>query len=92
MTPRMSWHARQRCQEMGISTKVAKRIVANAEVRYPGTPSANGDPTQVALWTGDERYAVVYAEADDGPVVLTVLFKTLEFYERAGTTFIVKEA
>lgn len=83
-TPGLTRHARERCAEMGISTKVAKRIVRYGEVAYPGTPSEHG-PSMVVLWSGDPHYAVV-ATADRS-LVLTVLFNTPEYYERAGTTF-----
>jgi hypothetical protein len=93
MTPRMTLHARQRCVEMEISTKVAKRIVQCGEVRYPGTPTEEGD-TVVVLWSGEPRYAVVVSADPEDPIVLTVLFNTPDYYARAGSTYIpiVKEA
>ena len=86
-TPVLTRHAQARCAEMEISTKVAKRIVQHGEVAYPGTPSAQG-PTMVVLWSGDPNYAVVTDPSRT--LVLTVLFRTLEFYERAGSTFLAK--
>lgn len=84
-TPRMTDHARERCAEMEISTKVAKHIARHGDVTYPGTPSEEG-PTLVVLWSGDSRFAVV--TNDTRTAVLTVLFNTPVVYERAGATFI----
>lgn len=87
-TPVMSHHARQRCVEMGISTKVAKRIVQTSYLTYAGRP---GSPpgTKVHLSHEHSEYAAVTAPSDEGgEVVLTVLFRTQEEYVRNGTTFI----
>lgn len=86
-TPVLTRHAQQRCVEMEISTKVAKRIVQRGEVAYPGTPSSQG-PTMVVLWSEDRDYAVVTNV--ERTLVLTVLFRTMEFFERCGPTFRVK--
>lgn len=85
MTPKLTTHARERCVEMGISTKIAKWIVRHADLRRPGNP---GTDTVVATSRRYPDYAVVYAEEEGAPVVITVLFNTVQFYARAGTTFV----
>jgi len=88
-TPVLSDHARERCVEMGISTKVAKWIVRHADIRRPGNP---GSHCVVATCKRFPDYAVVYGEEPDGTkVVVTVLFNTTEFYARAGATYVPVE-
>ena len=88
MTPVLTRHARERCAEMGISTKVAKRIVQHARVTYRGT-NAHGGNSRVALCCDYPDYAVVFAEGDDGKaVIITVVFNTPGRYERQGDHFI----
>lgn len=45
MTPRLTDHARKRCAEMGISTKIAKRVIQHADLTRPGY---KGTDAQVA--------------------------------------------
>lgn len=80
-TPRMSEHARQRCRDMGISTKVAKRIVQHPAITHCAKEGR-------VLVTSDKHpeYAVVYAPSDP-PVIVTVLFNTQVRYERQGATW-----
>jgi hypothetical protein len=82
-TPRMTHHARQRCAEMGISTKVAKRIYRERVLTYEGKP---GSDARVAL-SNDQDYAVVYTEVDDGVLICSVVFRTQDDYRRNGATF-----
>jgi hypothetical protein len=85
-TPVLSRHARQRCLEMGISTKVAKRIVQRPNLRRPGNP---GTGTVVATSYEHPGYAVVFVHPpEQAPLVVTVLFDTREFTARAGRTFL----
>lgn len=87
-TPVLSKHARERCAEMGISTKIAKRIVQNARVTYRGTNSKS-DTGRVALCPDYPDYAVVFAEdGKGGTIIITVLFNTPDRYVRLGETFI----
>jgi hypothetical protein len=84
----MTKHARERCEEMKISTKVAKAIIRNAEVTY-AAKCRDGNKAMIALWSGEPRYAVVFnPDQDTSPVVLTVIFNSPDYYERAGDTFI----
>lgn len=77
-TPRLTDHARQRCREMGIRTKVAKAIVRHADVTYPG-PEVHGD-NWVSLWQGQPEYAVAWRYDPDGRrCICTVLYNHAEF-------------
>lgn len=87
-TPVLTKHARERCAEMGISTKIAKRIVQNARVTYRGTNVRGGD-SRIALCCDYPGYAVVFTEQVDGPpLIITVVFNTPGQYVRDGATFI----
>ena len=91
MTYRMSRHARDRCAEMGISTKVAKRIAREADLTYSGDPR-HGDGAVVAMCSAVPEYAVVLDR--ESRVIVTVLFRTDEQYVRSGASYlaVVKEA
>lgn len=86
MTPQMTNHARERCAEMKISTKVAKRIVRLADTCYPGHFTSKGELAWMCQYNGEPRYTVVTSEKKDW--VLTVLFRTEASYTRNGDTFI----
>lgn len=75
-TARMSPHARDRCQEMGIRTRVAKRIVANPDVSY------ESEGRVLAASDAYPGITVVYAP-ESPPVVVTVVWRTPERWERA---------
>lgn len=83
-TPRLSRHARERCAEMGISTKVAKEIVRHPDVDRPGKP---GSDRRVAVSDLHPGYAVVYAPHDP-PEVISVVFRTQVRYHRNGTEYV----
>lgn len=61
---------------MGIKAKVAKAIVRNAELVYPG-PRRHGE-CWVAVWSGDPKHVVAYFLEGDRPVVATVLYRGIE--------------
>ncbi len=85
--PTISEHARARCAEMGISTKVAKAIAKNPTLTYSGNP---GTDCRVYLSEAHPEYAVVVGpppSGSDRPVVVTVLFRTEDDYVRAGATY-----
>ena len=65
---------------MGISTKVAKHIVMNADVRRPSKKLI------IATWDKQPRLAVLYEDVDP-PVIVSVLFRTREKYARKGKSF-----
>lgn len=87
MDPKMTEHARQRCAEMGISTKVAKRMVKNPSVTHT-TKKGDGDRI---ICTSDEYplYVVVYSVGRDGNIwIITVLFNTQIRYKREGASWV----
>jgi hypothetical protein len=89
VTARMTRHAVDRCAEMGISTKVAKWILSSHQgITRPSGTNRDGREVRIAV---SERldlreFAVVYYP-DDPPLVLTVVFRTLERYRRNGAVF-----
>lgn len=87
ITPKMTKHAVQRCAEMGISTKVAKRIVRNPSITH-----AAREGRMVATSVDHPDYAVVYAadRETESVWVITVLFNTQVRYERNGVTWVEK--
>lgn len=84
-TPRLTDHARQRCTEMGISTKVAKRIVQHPSLVYGQGPPYPPEHHIVKSDT-EPRYAVVWDERTD--CIVTVIFNAQDFRARNGTTYI----
>lgn len=86
-TPRLSRHARERCAEMGISTKVAKAIVRTMSCSYPGRA---GTDTTVMLSDAIPEYGVVVG--NDTGIIVTVIFNAPDFGERAGATYKRAEA
>jgi len=87
VTPRLTTHARERCAEMGITTKVAKAIYQARDLDRPSTKP--GSDCRMATCSRLPEYAVVYfiSEEDGVPVIASVVFKTYEVYERDGETF-----
>jgi hypothetical protein len=77
-TPRITPHAAERCRQMGISTKVPKRIIREATMTRPGYGG------RIVAWSVDHPdFLVVYVEkGDEPPMVVTVLWKTSEWYQR----------
>lgn len=70
-TPRFTIHARQRCKEMGLTTKQVKHAFRQAPVDYPGPPEhGHGNRLRIDPLTG---LAIAYAPGSP-PVVLTVLW------------------
>lgn len=84
-TPKISDHARERCAEMGISTKVAKQIVKNPSLTRPGHTV---ETRRFVTSTLHPDYAVIYDEATNE--VVTVLFYCTERYIRRGESFEIK--
>lgn len=82
-TPILSQHARERCAEMGIRTRVAKDIVRHADVVRAGK---RGDDALMATSDRYPEYAVVFGPRDP-PIIVTVLFREQETYVRNGSTY-----
>lgn len=78
VTPVISDHALERCEQMHISTKVAKRIW-----RYWSVRCENRNRLVVTSVV-EPDYAVVVDVSGDAPVVVTVLFHVPEDYVREG--------
>lgn len=90
LTPRMTRHALERCQEMGIPARLAKGIYRRPSVVRP----APKDGREGWIITSDlfPGYAIVVALGRDGyPTVVTVVFHTTEDYTRQGGTYTTKE-
>lgn len=77
-TAKLTPHALQRCHEMGIRARIAKRIVRLANVVYPG-PKSHGE-NYVAICNDHPEFAVAYCPDEEGtPVILTVLYNGIRF-------------
>lgn len=79
-TPKLTRHARERCREMGISTRRAKRVVQHQTTTYPSTGSGHSNNGLVVLSAGEPEIAVVW----DPPTntILTVIPRVQEDYIR----------
>ena len=86
ITPRMSSHARERCKEMGIPTKRAKRIVQQPSAAYRG---GDEQGRSVILISVDPDFAVVYSKNHN--VIITVLYRDEAMYLQKGSPIKVKE-
>lgn len=89
VTPRLSDHARERCVQMGISTKVPKRIWRN---RMLVRPMLGQDPRTLVTSPDVPGYIAVVDEsgwANNGgaPVIVTVMFDCYDEYIREGETY-----
>jgi len=90
VTPTLTHHARERCKEMGISTKVAKRIWQHRTMTRQVWARR-----LIVTSTTEPDYAIVVVEPQDWvggdvptvPVVVTVLFAVEEEYVREGSTY-----
>ena len=82
-TPVLCEHARERCAEMGISTKVAKRIVREAAVVRPGM--AHSDRLVARLRKRIEWIApvTVYPGEDELQALAEGVFRVLNGEEQA---------
>lgn len=85
-TPRLTRHARQRCSELGVSTKKAKAVVRNRISTYPGNP-AHGNNGLVVM-SDDPEIAVIWDPGTNH--ILTVLPRVQDPYVRTPTGYEVK--
>lgn len=74
-TPKLTDHARQRCIEMGLTTRRVKRVVQEPDLAY----DSHGRRMMCRF---DEPTFRVVVDADG--LVITVLPWTYETYERAS--------
>jgi hypothetical protein len=89
----MSNHARQRCREMKISTKIAKRVVQTASLVTTAS-SWRGEAVYIATSTEHPDYVVTYADQGDGlPFIITTVLPRGEVYYRAedGSTVVYRK-
>jgi hypothetical protein len=77
-TPRLTLHARERCAEMGISTKRAKRVVKERRLVY--ISNLDHDNDAFVVMSDDPDICVVWKEHTN--LILTVLPRTQEEYVR----------
>lgn len=77
-TPRLTKHAQERCAEMGITTKRAKRVVQNRTLMYAGVHDNNG----YVCMSDDPDICVVWDPETNS--ILTVLPKTARNYSRSS--------
>jgi hypothetical protein len=73
---------------MGISTKVAKRIVRNPSMTRPDVP---GSHRRIAISNDEPDYVVVYVPGDPN-LIVTVLFNQPADYIRNGVHYILSTA
>lgn len=79
---RLSEHARKRCAQMNLLTGVVKRIVRHHDTAWR-TACRDGDGyLVVAASNAFPNITVMYADQDP-PIVVTVLWRTPEHYDRA---------
>jgi hypothetical protein len=81
-TPRMTRHARDRCVELGISTKRAKRIVQHRSSTYEAT-RGHGNAGLTCQSTVDPSISVVWDPITNQ--IITVLPRTASTYVRTRT-------
>jgi hypothetical protein len=76
--PIISGHARERCAEMGISTKVAKRIHRHASMILP---DFSGNEERSFMYSSREPgYAIVVEAGTPRDTVVTVLIWSPDQY------------
>lgn len=80
---RLTEHARQRCAEMNLRTGVVKRIVRHHDVSWRTSQPQDGRYLMVAASNAFPHLAVVFAPDMSPPIVVTVLWRTQERYDRA---------
>lgn len=76
----VTFHARQRAREMGVSLERVLRIARNPSMTYP---SRGG---QVAWRSDDPTVALVLVHETKGLVVVTVVPRTQEEYVRQSSS------
>jgi hypothetical protein len=90
LTPRMTRHALERCQEMGIPARLAKGIYRRPAVVRPA-PKDGRDGWIVVSDLFPDYAVVVFLGRDGYPTIATVVFRTTEDYARKGTTYTTKD-
>jgi hypothetical protein len=83
-TARLVPHARQRCAEMDVRTKDVKRLMRAPDLVRPAGWADECGGRMVACSDEYPDIAVVYSMDGDQPVVITVVPRTYEIYQRAS--------
>ena len=86
-TPKMSPHATKRCEQLGISTKRAKRIVRTRTSTYTGGEHAND--ALICQSSLDPDYSVVWNEITN--LVITVVPRIEDNYVRTISGYQIEE-
>lgn len=93
-TPTLTHHARERCQQMGISTKVINRIWHTHTMMAPAAPpAADSRKQEQALFVYSPEhpdYLLVIPERDrhkQSPTAVTIVFNTTDKYVRVGDAY-----
>lgn len=85
-------HARVRMAEMNVPPTVVEEILLRPAVTRPAD-SRGADDCYLAVSDEHPEHAVIYYRAQDGAfVVVSVVFRTYEKYERNGTGFLARAA
>ena len=84
-TAQLCQHARDRCREMGIGTKDVKRLMRNPDLIRPAGLFDETEGRMLACSDQVPGIAVIYVMLNgDQPLVITVVPRTYEEYERAS--------
>jgi hypothetical protein len=76
-TARLTEHARLRAAEMHVETKRVKRLLRRPDVTRPSKLGR-----YVAVSDSDPELAVVFVKENGTLVVITVLYRQLDWYDR----------
>ena len=90
-TPRLTDHARERCVQMGITTKVAKRVWQHRTLKRPECADTDGLQSDRVIVTAADHPDYVLIVDETGwfgqggpPVIVTVLFNAGGRFLRDG--------
>lgn len=83
LTPILTDHARERCAQMGIPTKVVKRIWQHRTL----VRGLQDQHRVVVTAVHEPQYALVVDDTEAVPVIITVLFAEREEWVREGTSY-----
>jgi len=84
-TPKMSPHARERCEQMKISTKVAKAIVRHPSVIRDAVSDQDCLPKHRRVIVSSVLYSdyqVVYCEGEG--LIITIRYRDASLYDTAS--------
>lgn len=82
-------HAHDRMQEMGITRNEVFDLLRNPDVTRPSKSGRTEANTAVA---DRYRWAAVYRIEDDTFILITLIWRTYDQYDRAGLDFVAEGA